>query len=140
MFRHNDVEHLRALLENDDPDRPKVIAFESVYSMDGDIGPIEAICDLADEFNALTYLDEVHAVGMYGDEGLAWRNAMASWTGSILSKARSVRPMASWAAILPRTRRLLTRSAQQRLGSSSRLQRVLSWPLALGEHSQIALG
>ncbi|MEL6860786.1 MAG: 5-aminolevulinate synthase [Pseudomonadota bacterium] len=69
VFRHNDVEHLRALLENDDPDRPKVIAFESVYSMDGDVGPIEAICDLADEFDALTYLDEVHAVGMYGDEG-----------------------------------------------------------------------
>ena len=69
VFRHNDVEHLRALLENDDPDRPKVIAFESVYSMDGDVGPIKAICDLADEFDALTYLDEVHAVGMYGDEG-----------------------------------------------------------------------
>ncbi|MEL7541390.1 MAG: 5-aminolevulinate synthase, partial [Pseudomonadota bacterium] len=69
VFRHNDVEHLRALMENDDPARPKVIAFESVYSMDGDVGPIEAICDLADEFEALTYLDEVHAVGMYGDEG-----------------------------------------------------------------------
>ena len=69
VFRHNDVEHLRALLKNDDPERPKVIAFESVYSMDGDVGPIEAICDLADEFNALTYLDEVHAVGMYGEEG-----------------------------------------------------------------------
>ena len=69
VFRHNDVDHLRALLENDDPDRPKVIAFESVYSMDGDVGPIEAICDLADEFDALTYLDEVHAVGMYGEEG-----------------------------------------------------------------------
>lgn len=69
VFRHNDVEHLRALLENDDPERPKVIAFESVYSMDGDVGPIEAICDLADEFDAITYLDEVHAVGMYGDEG-----------------------------------------------------------------------
>lgn len=69
VFRHNDVEHLRALMENDDPDRPKVIAFESVYSMDGDIGPIEAICDVADEFDALTYLDEVHAVGMYGEEG-----------------------------------------------------------------------
>ncbi len=69
VFKHNDVEHLRALLENDDPDRPKVIAFESVYSMDGDIGPIEEICDLADQFNALTYLDEVHAVGMYGHEG-----------------------------------------------------------------------
>jgi 5-aminolevulinate synthase len=69
VFKHNDVEHLRALLENDDPERPKLIAFESVYSMDGDIGPIKEICDLADEFNALTYLDEVHAVGMYGDEG-----------------------------------------------------------------------
>lgn len=69
IFRHNDVEHLRALMENDDPDRPKLIAFESVYSMDGDIGPIEAYCDLADEFDALTYLDEVHAVGMYGDQG-----------------------------------------------------------------------
>ena len=69
VFRHNDVEHLRALMENDDPARPKVIAFESVYSMDGDVGPIEAICDLADEFDALTYLDEVHAVGMYGHEG-----------------------------------------------------------------------
>ena len=69
VFRHNDVEHLRALMENDDPARPKVIAFESVYSMDGDIGPIEAICDLADEFDAITYLDEVHAVGMYGEEG-----------------------------------------------------------------------
>lgn len=69
VFNHNDVDHLRALMENDDPARPKVIAFESVYSMDGDVGPIEAICDLADEFDALTYLDEVHAVGMYGEEG-----------------------------------------------------------------------
>ena len=69
VFRHNDVEHLRSLLENDDPDRPKVIAFESVYSMDGDFGRMEEICDLAEEFNALTYLDEVHAVGLYGDQG-----------------------------------------------------------------------
>ncbi len=69
IFRHNDVAHLRALMEADDPDAPKVIAFESVYSMDGDFGPIEAICDLADEFDALTYIDEVHAVGMYGPRG-----------------------------------------------------------------------
>ena len=69
IFRHNDVEHLRALMENDDPSRPKLIAFESVYSMDGDIGPLKELCDLADEFDALTYLDEVHAVGMYGEEG-----------------------------------------------------------------------
>ncbi|MEM1086725.1 MAG: 5-aminolevulinate synthase, partial [Pseudomonadota bacterium] len=69
IFRHNDIEHLRALMENDDADRPKLIAFESVYSMDGDIAPIQAICDLADEFDAITYIDEVHAVGMYGEEG-----------------------------------------------------------------------
>ncbi|MEO9894904.1 MAG: 5-aminolevulinate synthase [Paracoccaceae bacterium] len=69
IFRHNDVEHLRELLEADDPDAPKLIAFESIYSMDGDFGPIEAICDLADEFGALTYIDEVHAVGMYGPRG-----------------------------------------------------------------------
>ena len=69
IFKHNDLEDLRAKLEADDPKAPKVIAFESVYSMDGDIGSIEAICDLADEFNALTYIDEVHAVGMYGPRG-----------------------------------------------------------------------
>lgn len=69
IFEHNNVEHLRALMSNDDEDRPKLIAFESVYSMDGDIAPIEAICDLADEFKAITYLDEVHAVGLYGHEG-----------------------------------------------------------------------
>ena len=69
VFRHNDVKHLRALLEADDPAAPKLIAFESIYSMDGDFGPIAEICDLADEFGALTYLDEVHAVGMYGPRG-----------------------------------------------------------------------
>jgi len=69
IFRHNDMGHLRALLENDPADAPKVIAFESVYSMDGDVAPLKELCDLADEFDALTYLDEVHAVGMYGDTG-----------------------------------------------------------------------
>ncbi|MGR3513352.1 MAG: 5-aminolevulinate synthase [Paracoccaceae bacterium] len=69
VFRHNDLAHLRELLEADDPAAPKLIAFESIYSMDGDFGPIEAICDLAEEFGALTYLDEVHAVGMYGLRG-----------------------------------------------------------------------
>ncbi|MBP6677970.1 MAG: 5-aminolevulinate synthase [Paracoccus sp.] len=69
IFRHNDVAHLRELLAADDPSAPKLIAFESIYSMDGDFGPIAEICDLADEFNALTYLDEVHAVGMYGPRG-----------------------------------------------------------------------
>ncbi len=69
IFRHNDVAHLRALLAADDPKAPKLIAFESIYSMDGDFGPIAAICDLAEEFGALTYIDEVHAVGMYGPRG-----------------------------------------------------------------------
>jgi 5-aminolevulinate synthase len=69
IFRHNDLDHLRELLAADDPDTTKLIAFESIYSMDGDFGPIEAICDLADEFGALTYIDEVHAVGMYGPRG-----------------------------------------------------------------------
>ena len=69
IWRHNDLAHLRALLEAEDPAAPKLIAFESVYSMEGDFGPIEALCDLADEFGALTYLDEVHAVGLYGPRG-----------------------------------------------------------------------
>ncbi len=69
IFRHNDMAHLRELLAADDADAPKVIAFESIYSMDGDFGKIEEICDLADEFGALTYIDEVHAVGMYGPRG-----------------------------------------------------------------------
>ena len=69
IFKHNDLDDLRAKLEADDPAAPKLIAFESIYSMDGDFGPIKELCDLADEFGALTYIDEVHAVGMYGPRG-----------------------------------------------------------------------
>jgi 5-aminolevulinate synthase len=69
IFRHNDIAHLRELMAADDPAAPKLIAFESIYSMDGDFGPIKEICDLADAFGALTYIDEVHAVGMYGPRG-----------------------------------------------------------------------
>ncbi len=69
VFRHNDLEHLEELLAATDPELPKLIAFESVYSMDGDVAPIHEICDLADKYNALTYIDEVHAVGMYGKKG-----------------------------------------------------------------------
>ena len=80
LFRHNDLEHLEELLAAEDSNAPKLVAFESVYSMDGDIAPIAAICDLADKYNALTYLDEVHAVGMYGDQGggISERDAVAS--------------------------------------------------------------
>lgn len=73
IFRHNDVAHLRELLAADDLAAPKLIAFESVYSMDGDFGPISELCDLAEEFGALTYLDEVHAVGMYGSARRRYR-------------------------------------------------------------------
>ena len=69
IFRHNDPGHLADLLADIDADRPKLVCFESVYSMDGDIAPIEALCDVADRYGAMTYLDEVHAVGLYGPHG-----------------------------------------------------------------------
>lgn len=69
IFKHNDLQDLRRILESLDKSKQVLIAFESVYSMDGDIAPIKKICDLADEFKAITYIDEVHAVGMYGNRG-----------------------------------------------------------------------
>jgi 5-aminolevulinate synthase len=69
IFRHNDTNHLAELLAAVPADRPKLVCFESVYSMDGDIAPIAEICDVADRFGAMTYLDEVHAVGLYGEHG-----------------------------------------------------------------------
>ncbi|MCB9942260.1 MAG: 5-aminolevulinate synthase [Geminicoccaceae bacterium] len=69
VFRHSDLDHLESLLAAQPRERAKLVIFESVYSMDGDFGPIHAVCDLADKYNAMTYLDEVHAVGMYGPRG-----------------------------------------------------------------------
>jgi 5-aminolevulinate synthase len=79
IFRHNDPTHLNELMRSVAPERPKIVAFESVYSMDGDVAPIAAICDVAERHNAITYLDEVHAVGLYGARGggIAEREGLA---------------------------------------------------------------
>jgi 5-aminolevulinate synthase len=95
IFRHHDVSHLDEMMSAIDPKRPKVVAFESVYSMDGDIAPVAAICDVAEKHGAISYLDEVHAVGLYGARGggIAEREGVADRVGLIegmLAKAFGV--------------------------------------------------
>jgi 5-aminolevulinate synthase len=78
IFRHSDVEHLRDLLEALPPERPRIVAFESIYSMDGDVAPLHEICALAAEYGAITYLDETHAAGAYGHEGAGVAQALGA--------------------------------------------------------------
>ena len=102
IFRHNDVGHLEQMLRAEDADAPKVVAFESVYSMEGDVGPVAEILDMAGRYGALTYLDEVHARGPVRDRRGGHRRAGGeSWTVSGSSTARSARRSASAAAISP---------------------------------------
>ena len=78
IFRHSDVEHLRELLEALPPERPRIVAFESIYSMDGDVAPLHEMCALAAEYGAITYLDETHAAGAYGHEGAGVAQALGA--------------------------------------------------------------
>lgn len=102
IFKHNDVADLEAKLAALPLETPKMIAFESVYSMSGSVGPIEKICDLAEKYGALTFLDEVHAVGMYGPTGagvaehLEWElNANGGAPGSLMDRIDIVRLLTS---------------------------------------------
>ena len=110
IWRHNDTQHLEELLSRAAPGRPKLIVFESVYSMDGDIAPLEAICDLAERYNAMTYLDEVHAVGMYGPRGAGIAERDGVMTRIDVIEGTLARPSGRSAATSPRAAPSWTRS------------------------------
>ncbi len=127
IWKHNDLDDLRAKHAAADPKAPKLIAFESVYSMDGDISPIKEICDLADEFGAMTYLDEVHAVGMYGPRGggIAEREGLDGSYHHHRGNA-GARPSASWAVTSPvRTPSAISSAPSPPVSSSRRPFRQL---------------
>ena len=119
IFRHNDVAHLEELLKEAGTERNKLIVFESLYSMDGDIAPIAEICDLAERYNAMTYMDEVHAVGLYGDHGggIADREGLMSRIDVI--EGTLAKGSGRWAATSPPTGRSSTRYAPMLPRSSS---------------------
>ena len=112
VFAHNDLDDLERKLQAIDRDRPKVIAFESVYSMDGDISPINAICDLAYKHNAMTYLDEVHAVGMYGPRGGTASPSLITRRRRAASKRAAASPRSTAPTVAaPRRRRYANSNA-----------------------------
>ena len=120
IFRHNDIDHLAALLRAADERRPKIIVFESLYSMDGGIAPIQAICDLGQRHGALTYVDEVHAVGLYGARGAGITEREGALERVDIIEGLWRRPSAAMAAISPRAPKPLISCARWRLASSSR--------------------
>ena len=119
IFRHNDVEHLEQLLAAADPKAPKLIVFETLYSMDGDVAPVGQFCDLADRYDAMTYADEVHAVGLYGPRGAGMRRSRERCTASMCWKARSPKRSVALAATSPPTPASSTPCAATHRGSSS---------------------
>jgi 5-aminolevulinate synthase len=119
IWRHNDVAHLDELLAASYPNRPKLIVFESLYSMDGDVAPVRRICDLAERYGAMTYCDEVYAVGMYGPRGAGVAARDGPCTASTSSRARLRRRSAAWEVTSADRRTSSTPFALTRPASSS---------------------
>ena len=121
IWRHNDVAHLEELLAARARERPKLIVFESLYSMDGDVAPVHAICDLAEKYGAMTYCDEVHAVGMYGPRGGGIGDARRRrWRASMCIEGTLAKAFGCLGGYIAGSARSSTRCAPTRPASSSR--------------------